>query len=105
MLMSSSLLLSANPAASGRFLQAAILCPPVFPFPAFPDMGTVPAGSPVPAGSADVTTCPHQVAHKCLLNREKRMGIDLVSDDVEKELIQVSLDTPPVAELFLPELP
>uniref|UniRef100_A0A8D2P9E7 Tektin n=1 Tax=Zosterops lateralis melanops TaxID=1220523 RepID=A0A8D2P9E7_ZOSLA len=46
---------------------------------------------PVPAASADVTTCPHQVAHKCLLNREKRMGIDLVSDDVEKQLIEVSL--------------
>ncbi|NXB77639.1 TEKT3 protein, partial [Donacobius atricapilla] len=34
------------------------------------------------------TEGPFQVAHKCLLNREKRMGIDLVSDDVEKQLIQ-----------------
>ncbi|NXO31143.1 TEKT3 protein, partial [Cisticola juncidis] len=34
------------------------------------------------------TEGPFQVAHKCLLNREKRMGIDLVSDDVEKQLIE-----------------
>lgn len=54
-------------------------------------MGTVPAGSPAPAASTDVMTCPHQVAHKCLLNREKRMGIDLVNDDVEKQLITVSV--------------
>ncbi|NWH35150.1 TEKT3 protein, partial [Chloropsis hardwickii] len=33
------------------------------------------------------TEGPFQVAHKCLLNREKRMGIDLVNDDVEKQLI------------------
>ncbi|NWI59225.1 TEKT3 protein, partial [Calyptomena viridis] len=33
------------------------------------------------------TEGPFQVAHKCLLNREKRMGIDLVHDDVEKQLI------------------
>lgn len=30
-----------------------------------------------------------QVALECLYNREKRMGIDLVHDDVEKNLIQV----------------
>lgn len=34
-----------------------------------------------------------QVAHKCLLHREKRMGIDLVNDDVEKQLVTVSLAT------------
>ncbi|XP_064251543.1 tektin-3 [Passer domesticus] len=33
------------------------------------------------------TEGPFQVAHKCLLNREKRMGIDLVNDDVEKQLV------------------
>ncbi|NWI95597.1 TEKT3 protein, partial [Pitta sordida] len=33
------------------------------------------------------TEGPFQVAHKCLLHREKRMGIDLVNDDVEKQLI------------------
>ncbi|NXU18312.1 TEKT3 protein, partial [Pardalotus punctatus] len=32
------------------------------------------------------TKAPFQVAQKCLLNREKRMGIDLVHDDVEKQL-------------------
>ncbi|KAL2297543.1 hypothetical protein Nmel_016083 [Mimus melanotis] len=39
------------------------------------------------------TEGPFQVAHKCLLNREKRMGIDLVNDDVEKQLVTVSLAT------------
>ncbi|NWH96027.1 TEKT3 protein, partial [Aegithalos caudatus] len=34
------------------------------------------------------TEGPFQVAQKCLLHREKRMGIDLVSDDVEKQLLQ-----------------
>ncbi|XP_066056963.1 tektin-3 [Chamaea fasciata] len=34
------------------------------------------------------TKGPFQVAHKCLLIREKRMGIDLVSDDVEKHLLE-----------------
>ncbi|NXM72354.1 TEKT3 protein, partial [Serilophus lunatus] len=33
------------------------------------------------------TEGPFQVAHKCLLNREKRMGIDLVHDNVEKQLM------------------
>uniref|UniRef100_A0A8C3NRV4 Tektin n=1 Tax=Cyanoderma ruficeps TaxID=181631 RepID=A0A8C3NRV4_9PASS len=56
---------------------------------------------PVPAASTDVTMCPHQVAHKCLLNREKRMGIDLVSDDVEKQLIEVSLATHLLRLLFV----
>ncbi|NXW61731.1 TEKT3 protein, partial [Eurystomus gularis] len=32
------------------------------------------------------TEAPLQVAQECLLHREKRMGIDLVHDDVEKEL-------------------
>ncbi|KAJ6660441.1 hypothetical protein lerEdw1_017865 [Lerista edwardsae] len=33
------------------------------------------------------TEAPLQVAQECLLHREKRMGIDLVHDDVEKELL------------------
>ncbi|NWI13506.1 TEKT3 protein, partial [Crypturellus soui] len=33
------------------------------------------------------TEGPLQVAQECLLHREKRMGIDLVHDDVEKELL------------------
>uniref|UniRef100_A0A8D2MZG4 Tektin n=1 Tax=Zonotrichia albicollis TaxID=44394 RepID=A0A8D2MZG4_ZONAL len=40
------------------------------------------------------TEGPFQVAHKCLLNREKRMGIDLVNDDVEKQLVTVSVAHP-----------
>ncbi|NWX22339.1 TEKT3 protein, partial [Aegotheles bennettii] len=32
------------------------------------------------------TEAPMQVARECLLHREKRMGIDLVHDDVEKQL-------------------
>ncbi|KAK2528599.1 Tekt3 [Columba guinea] len=30
--------------------------------------------------------CPQQVAQECLLHREKRMGVDLVHDEVEKQL-------------------
>ncbi|NXH12897.1 TEKT3 protein, partial [Bucco capensis] len=33
------------------------------------------------------TEAPVQVAQECLLHREKRMGIDLVHDDVEKQLL------------------
>lgn len=33
------------------------------------------------------TEAPLQVAQECLLHREKRMGIDLVHDEVEKELL------------------
>ncbi|XP_066473261.1 tektin-3 [Tiliqua scincoides] len=33
------------------------------------------------------TEAPLQVAQECLLHREKRMGIDLVHDDVEKQLL------------------
>ncbi|XP_074870740.1 tektin-3 [Carettochelys insculpta] len=33
------------------------------------------------------TESPLQVAEECLLHREKRMGIDLVHDDVEKQLL------------------
>ncbi|XP_061872560.1 tektin-3-like [Colius striatus] len=33
------------------------------------------------------TASPQQVARECLLQREKRMGIDLVHDEVEKELL------------------
>ncbi|KAL8163053.1 UNVERIFIED_CONTAM: Tektin-3 [Gekko kuhli] len=36
------------------------------------------------------TEGPLQVAEECLLHREKRMGIDLVHDDVEKQLMTVS---------------
>uniref|UniRef100_A0A8D0BLG5 Tektin n=1 Tax=Salvator merianae TaxID=96440 RepID=A0A8D0BLG5_SALMN len=39
--------------------------------------------------AADEAQGPLQVALECLYNREKRMGIDLVHDDVEKNLIQV----------------
>ncbi|XP_061455211.1 tektin-5 [Rhineura floridana] len=38
--------------------------------------------------AADEAQGPLQVALECLYNREKRMGIDLVHDDVEKNLIQ-----------------
>uniref|UniRef100_A0A8D0EU14 Tektin n=1 Tax=Strix occidentalis caurina TaxID=311401 RepID=A0A8D0EU14_STROC len=37
------------------------------------------------------TEAPLQVSQECLLHREKRMGIDLVQDDVEKQLFTVSL--------------
>lgn len=33
---------------------------------------------------------PTQVAQECLYHREKRMSIDLVHDDVEKDLIRVA---------------
>lgn len=45
-----------------------------------------------PAPAANMA-CPQQVAQQCLLHREKRMGIDLVHDDVEKQLFTVSLAT------------
>ena len=37
------------------------------------------------------TENPLHIAQECLYNREKRQGIDLVHDDVEKQLIRVSL--------------
>ena len=37
------------------------------------------------------TDNPLHIAQECLYNREKRQGIDLVHDDVEKELIKVRL--------------
>lgn len=37
--------------------------------------------------------CAPQVSQECLLHREKRMGIDLVHDDVEKQLFTVKLAT------------
>ncbi|NWQ83214.1 TEKT3 protein, partial [Columbina picui] len=39
------------------------------------------------------TEAPLQVAQECLLHREKRMGVDLVHDEVEKQLFTVSLAT------------
>ncbi|VFV37064.1 low quality protein: tektin-5-like [Lynx pardinus] len=39
--------------------------------------------------AADELNCPLQVALECLYHREKRIGIDLVHDNVEKNLIQV----------------
>ena len=39
------------------------------------------------------TEGPLQIAQECLFNREKRQGIDLVNDVVEKELIRVSFKT------------
>nr|KAF6491216.1 tektin 5 [Molossus molossus] len=38
--------------------------------------------------AAQEVNCPLQVALECLYNREKRIGIDLVHDNVEKNLIQ-----------------
>ncbi|XP_019350150.1 tektin-5 [Alligator mississippiensis] len=38
--------------------------------------------------AADETEGPLKIALECLYNREKRMGIDLVHDDVEKNLIK-----------------
>lgn len=38
--------------------------------------------------AADEVNCPLQVALECLYHREKRIGIDLVHDNVEKNLIQ-----------------
>ena len=35
------------------------------------------------------TQNPLHVAEECLLHREKRRGIDMVHDDVEKQLIKV----------------
>lgn len=42
-----------------------------------------------------------QVALECLYNREKRMGIDLVHDDVEKNLIQVQRALPALWNEFV----
>ncbi|XP_007937812.1 tektin-5 [Orycteropus afer afer] len=39
--------------------------------------------------AADEVNCPLQVALECLYHREKRIGIDLVHDNVEKNLIRV----------------
>ena len=36
------------------------------------------------------TRGPLQIAEECLMQREKRRGIDQVHDDVEKELSKVS---------------
>ncbi|KAM9222191.1 tektin-3-like [Leptosomus discolor] len=61
--------LSAKPAALGTFFPVlSSLCPPTISFLTLLDMGTIP------------------VTQECLLHREKRMGIDLVHDDVEKQL-------------------
>uniref|UniRef100_A0A8C6S2Y5 Tektin n=1 Tax=Nannospalax galili TaxID=1026970 RepID=A0A8C6S2Y5_NANGA len=38
--------------------------------------------------AAEEVNCPLQVALECLYNREKRIGIDLVHDNVEKNLIR-----------------
>lgn len=40
-------------------------------------------------GEHTVSCCSLQVALECLYHREKRIGIDLVHDNVEKNLIQV----------------
>uniref|UniRef100_A0A452HBN9 Tektin n=1 Tax=Gopherus agassizii TaxID=38772 RepID=A0A452HBN9_9SAUR len=40
------------------------------------------------------TEGPLQVAQECLLHREKRMGIDLVHDDVEKQLLTLRQGSP-----------
>jgi len=37
------------------------------------------------------TDSPLSVAEECLTRREKRMGIDLVHDDVERQLTKVSI--------------
>lgn len=39
------------------------------------------------------TENPLHIAQECLYNREKRQGIDLVHDNVEKELIKASIQT------------
>uniref|UniRef100_I3M4D1 Tektin n=2 Tax=Ictidomys tridecemlineatus TaxID=43179 RepID=I3M4D1_ICTTR len=39
-------------------------------------------------GAAEELNCPLQVALECLYHREKRIGIDLVHDNVEKNLIR-----------------
>jgi len=38
------------------------------------------------------TNSPLSVAEECLTRREKRMGIDLVHDDVERHLTKVSVE-------------
>uniref|UniRef100_A0A8C4UKB6 Tektin n=1 Tax=Falco tinnunculus TaxID=100819 RepID=A0A8C4UKB6_FALTI len=47
-----------------------------------------------------VTACPQQVTQECVRHQEKRMGIDLVRDDVEKRLFTVSLATQIVYEVI-----
>lgn len=42
------------------------------------------------------TANPLHIAEECLMHREKRQGIDLVNDDVEKCLVRVSLVFKPV---------
>jgi len=44
---------------------------------------------------------PLHIAQECLYNREKRQGIDLVHDDVERALVKVGelIPPPPVIEL------
>lgn len=44
------------------------------------------------AGRIHDSLRPLQVALECLYQREKRIGIDLVHDNVEKNLIQVRCD-------------
>jgi len=38
------------------------------------------------------TATPLEIAEECLTRRERRMGIDLVHDDVERNLTKVSLE-------------
>ena len=37
------------------------------------------------------TRGPQQIAEECLMQREKRQGIDLVNDEVERDLSKVSV--------------
>lgn len=84
--------LSAKPAALGTFFPCCPLCAHLecrffHSWRWGPSLGrTLPL-------QPTVMACPQQVAHECLRQREKRMGIDLVPDDVEKELFAVSLAT------------
>lgn len=90
MLILHSAAVASQPSCLGQILPGCHPVPTSVFFSCIPWCGHSPCREPVAAASADVTTCPHQVAHKCLLNREKRMGIDLVNDDVEKQLVTVS---------------
>ncbi|KAI4556166.1 hypothetical protein MJT46_014789 [Ovis ammon polii x Ovis aries] len=47
------------------------------------------------------TEAPLQVARECLFHREKRMGIDLVHDEVEKELLTALFHLPPTKDDFV----
>lgn len=49
---------------------------------------------------ADLET-PLHIAQECLYNREKRQGIDLVHDDVERALLKVSPASQSVSQVFL----